>query len=112
MDDKIAELNKEKWKINGYNETIKVRDCEVNEWLTKIVLKVDSHFGENIHGYMETKTMTFIFEMLCVAITKQLEQILIDEEGEPDIEEVQANENIYIEVPDEYLQKNVRVEPP
>ena len=89
-----------------------MRDCEVDGWLTRIVLKVDSHFGENINDFMETETKAFIFERLCTVVCKQLEQILIDEDGEPDIVEVTAAQDMYLEIPDEYLKKNVRVEPP
>ena len=84
----------------------------MDAWLTRIVLKVDSHFGENINDFMETKTKAFIFERLCTVVCKQLEQILIDEDGEPDIEEVTAANDMDLEVNDDYLKKNVRVEPP
>ena len=50
---------------------VKVRGCEVIEWLTKIVRKVDSHFGTDIYKSIEAgKTENFTFEHLANEICK------------------------------------------
>ena len=86
-------------------------DTNVRDWLNRVIRKVDQQFGENIGAYDEQeKTMHFRFEKVMQAVIKRLDQILL-EDADEERGFVTSKDFMNDFATDEFLKKNIRVEP-
>lgn len=82
LDKQIAVLTKQKDASDELNKKVNMIFDQVQGWSSKVIQKVDQQFGENIGAFEHSKTMAFLFEKICEAICKQLEQIIAEEDDE------------------------------
>ena len=113
LDNKITTLRKQSEKAEELNKRVQLVNDQVNSWTSRILQKIDQQFNENITSFENNKTLAFIFERIAQAVVKRLEQIIIEDDENPD------GDKGYITVKDfmndfateEFLTKNIRVRP-
>jgi len=93
------------------SKKVELTNTNVRDWLTRVIKKVDQQFGENIGSYNEEeKTMNFRFEKVMQAVIKRLDQILL-EDADEERGFVTSKDFMNDFATEEFLRKNIRVEP-
>ena len=106
----LQSKEKEYEKVIDMNKKVQLTFDQVNNWLHRIITKVDQQFNERIAQGTMDKTMKFKFEKVKKAIIKQLEQILMEEEEE-ERALINARDFMNEYATQEFLDKNIRVKP-
>lgn len=110
LDKQIGSYSKDKEKSDELCKKVNLIADQVQGWASRVTQKIDIHFGENITAYGEDKSLAFIFEKICEAVTKQLGQI-IAEEDEDERGYITAKDFMNDFCTQEFLDKNIRVRP-
>ena len=82
----------------------------MTNWLHRIMNKIDQQFNENITVATADKTIMYKFKKVMQAVTKQLEQILMEEEEE-ERQNINTRDFMHDYASQEFLDKNIRVRP-
>lgn len=110
LDRQINVLSKDKEKSDELCKKVNLIADQVQGWSGRVTQKIDQHFGENITAYGDDKSLAFIFEKICEAVVKQLNQI-INEEDEDERGYITAKDFMNDFCTQEFLDKNIRVRP-
>ena len=108
---KIQAAQKLYEKTQDASKKVELTNTNVRDWLNRVIKKIDQQFNENIGVYNEEeKTMSFRFEKVMQAVIKRLDQILVEDADE---ERVCVNNKEFMNdfATEEFLRKNIRVEP-
>ena len=98
-------------KTTEMHKKVELTNTNVKDWLNRVIKKIDQQFGENIGAYNENeKTMNFRFEKVMQAVIKRLDQILL-EDADEERGFVHSKDFMNDFGTDEFLRKNIRVEP-
>lgn len=92
-------------KVVKFSKNVQLTYDQVQNWLQRVITKVDEQFGESI-GQFTQKTMQFRFEKLQKAIVQQLRDM---EDEEDDRMVINPRDYMNDFDCDDYKNKNVRV---
>lgn len=109
LDKQIVTLTKDKEKSDELCSKVNLVFDQVQGWCSKVIQKIDQQFGENISAFEHNKTLAYLFEKIAEAVTKQLQQII--EEDDRDRDFITAKDFMNDFATEEFLNKNIRVRP-
>ena len=110
LDNKMQELTKKADVASNVAKKVQLVDDQVSGWCSRVIQKLDQQFNENIGAYTE-KSMAFKFEQIMLAVNKQLDQILMEDDDNEDRGFITAKDFMNDFATEDFISKNIRVRP-